>query len=180
MLRLACDKEGPSGLNYARASGLGRILGAGNKTTADPRPETESEGKLMSAAKILYIEDDFQNRVLVRRVLEAAGFATIEAENGPRGLQLAKEERPDLILMDINLPEMDGYEVTSRLKQIDTLAHIPIVAMTANVMKGDREKTLAAGCDGYIQKPIDVDLLPSQITQYLTAKDPGRASRPQR
>jgi two-component system cell cycle response regulator DivK len=127
----------------------------------------------MPAARILYIEDDFQNRVLVRRVLEASGYAIVEAENGPMGLQLAQEIVPDLILMDINLPEMDGYEVTSRLKNLETLTHVPIIAMTANVMKGDREKTLAAGCDGYIQKPIDVDLLPEQIKQFLASKGGG-------
>jgi two-component system cell cycle response regulator DivK len=126
----------------------------------------------MLAPKILYIEDDLHNRVLVRRVLEAAGFAIIEAENGPVGLQLAQEQTPDLILIDINLPKMDGYEVTRRLKELKSLARIPIVAMTANVMKGDREKTLDAGCDGYIQKPIDVDLLPEQINRFLAS---GRA-----
>jgi len=124
----------------------------------------------MPAVRILYIEDDLQNRVLVRRILEASDFAVIEAANGAVGLQLAQEVVPDLILMDINLPEMDGYEVTSRLKAIESLANVPIVAMTANVMKGDREKTLAAGCDGYIQKPIDVDLLPEQINHFLTSK----------
>jgi two-component system cell cycle response regulator DivK len=126
----------------------------------------------MPAPKILYIEDDLHNRVLVRRVLEAAGFAIVEAENGPVGLQLAQEQTPDLILIDINLPKMDGYEVTRRLKELKSLARIPIVAMTANVMKGDREKTLDAGCDGYIQKPIDVDLLPEQINRFLAG---GRA-----
>lgn len=125
----------------------------------------------MAAPTILYIEDDFQNRVLVRRILEASGFSIVEAENGKKGLQIAQELVPDLILMDINLPEIDGYEVTSRLKQIDALAKVPIIAMTANVMKGDREKTLAAGCDGYIQKPIDVDLLPNQINHYLATEN---------
>ncbi len=125
----------------------------------------------MPAATVLYIEDDQQNRVLVRRVLEASGFTVIEAENGTVGLQLAQELLPDLILLDINLPEISGYEVTSRLKALEALAHVPIVAMTANVMKGDREKTLAAGCDGYIEKPIDVDLLPDQINQFLSSKD---------
>jgi two-component system cell cycle response regulator DivK len=124
----------------------------------------------MCAPRILYIEDDFQNRVLVRRVLEASGFSMVEAENGPIGLEMAQELVPDLILMDINLPEMDGYEVTSRLRQIKSVSHIPIIAMTANVMKGDREKTFAAGCDGYIQKPIDVDSLPHQINQFLALK----------
>ena len=125
----------------------------------------------MPATKILYIEDDFQNRVLVRRVLEASGFSVIEAETGIEGIQLAQELKPDLILMDINLPEMDGYAVTAYLKKLGTLAHIPIVAMTANVMKGDREKTQNAGCDGYIPKPIDVDRLPEQINQFLSPKN---------
>lgn len=124
----------------------------------------------MAAATILYIEDDLQNRILVRRVLEASDFSVVEAENGIVGLKLAQEIVPDLILMDINLPEMDGYEVTLRLKAIESLEGVPIVAMTANVMKGDREKTLAAGCDGYIQKPIDVDLLPEQINHFLAQK----------
>jgi two-component system cell cycle response regulator DivK len=128
------------------------------------------KGSIMPAPVVLYVEDDFQNRVLVRRVLEASGFTVIEAENGFRGMELAKDLLPDLILMDINLPEMDGYEVTSRLKTVTSLANVPIVAMTANVMKGDREKTLAAGCDGYIQKPIDVDSLPQQIRQFINAR----------
>jgi two-component system cell cycle response regulator DivK len=77
---------------------------------------------------------------------------------------------PDLVLMDINLPEIDGYELTHRLKKMPHLAGVPVVAMTANVMKGDREKTLAAGCDGYIQKPIDVDQLPLQVARFIQAK----------
>jgi two-component system cell cycle response regulator DivK len=125
----------------------------------------------MPTAKILYIEDDFRNRLLVRRILEAYGYSVVEAENGALGMQLAQEIDPDLILMDINLPEMDGYEATARLKKVEKLAGVPIIAMTANVMKGDREKTLAAGCDGYIQKPIDVDQLPTQIEGFLSAKD---------
>ena len=133
-----------------------------------PRAERLQEENQMHGATVLYIEDDFQNRVLVRRVLEASGFAMIEAENGKMGLQLAQREHPDLILVDINLPEMDGFQVTARLKQLEGLAHVPVVAMTANVMKGDRERTLDAGCDGYIQKPIDVDLLPMQINRYLS------------
>jgi two-component system cell cycle response regulator DivK len=125
----------------------------------------------MPAPTILYIEDDFQNRVLVRRVLEASGYSIIEAEDGRIGLQMAQELVPDLILMDINLPEMDGYEVTARLKSSTRLAKTPIIAMTANVMKGDREKSFAAGCDGYIQKPIDVDLLPDQISRFLCPRE---------
>jgi len=105
--------------------------------------------------------------MLVRRILESEGYRLVEAENGPEGLEFLQSETPDLVLMDINLPDMDGYEATKRLKQMPAMAQVPIIAMTANVMKGDREKTLAAGCDGYICKPIDVDLLPEQIAEFL-------------
>jgi two-component system cell cycle response regulator DivK len=117
--------------------------------------------------RILYIEDNPENRLLMRRVLMAEGYLVDEAIDGNSGLQKASESPPDLILMDINLPEIDGYEVTARLKQLPNMTGVPIIAVTANVMKGDREKTLAAGCDGYIQKPIDIDLLPSQIESFL-------------
>ncbi len=117
--------------------------------------------------RILYIEDNPENRLLMRRVLMAEGYIVEEADDGNSGLQKASESPPDLILMDINLPEIDGYEVTARLKQLPNMTGVPIIAVTANVMKGDREKTLAAGCDGYIQKPIDIDLLPSQIESFL-------------
>ncbi len=121
----------------------------------------------MSNAKILYIEDNFENRVLVKRVLEVEGYIVLEADDGPSGMVIAKQEMPDLILMDINLPEVDGYEMTARMRQVPTLSRVPIVALTANVLKGDRERSLEAGCDGYIQKPIDVDLLPAQIAAFL-------------
>jgi two-component system cell cycle response regulator DivK len=116
-------------------------------------------------AKILYIEDNFENRTLVKRVLQAEGYTVLEAEDGPSGIRMALENHPDLIIMDINLPGVDGYAATTELKK--ELASVPIIAMTANVMKGDREKTLEAGCDGYIQKPIDVDRLPEQIASFL-------------
>ena len=122
----------------------------------------------MTGERILYIEDNSENRLLVRRVLMAEGYALLEAVDGLTGLRLAEEDPPDLILMDINLPELDGYQVTSRLKLVPRLAHIPIIAVTANVMKGDRERSMAAGCDGYIQKPIDIDLLPEQIATFLS------------
>ncbi len=122
----------------------------------------------MRGKRILYIEDNPENRMLVRRVLTAEGYVLIEAEDGPAGVRAAEENRPDLILMDINLPELDGYEVTSRIKTIPHLARVPVIAMTANVMQGDREKSLAAGCDGYIQKPIDIDVLPEQIATFLS------------
>jgi two-component system cell cycle response regulator DivK len=121
----------------------------------------------MAGETILYIEDNPGNRMLIRRVLEAEGYKIVEATDGYEGLNLAKKMTPDLILMDINLPGIDGYELTGRLKAMAHLAHVPIIAMTANVMRGDREKTLAAGCDGYIQKPIDVDQLPVDIAHFL-------------
>jgi two-component system cell cycle response regulator DivK len=124
---------------------------------------------------ILYIEDNADNRLLVQRILRAEGYQVLEAADGPTGLETAENSRLSLILMDINLPEEDGYSLTARLKALPHLAATPIIALTANVMKGDRERSLAAGCDGYIQKPIDVDLLPRQIAQYLPVASPERA-----
>jgi two-component system cell cycle response regulator DivK len=123
----------------------------------------------MSVAKyrILYIEDNADNRMLVKRVLEAEGYTIVAAPDAHEGLRLAIVEQPDLILMDINLPEVDGYTITARIKSTPGLEAIKVIALTANVMKGDREKTLAAGCDGYIQKPIDVDAFPKQIAGFL-------------
>jgi two-component system cell cycle response regulator DivK len=120
-------------------------------------------------AKILYIEDNPGNRMLVRRILLVEDYDVFEAEDGPTGIEVALREKPDLILMDMNLPDLDGYEMTKRMRAIPELTGIPIIAMTANVMQGDREKTLAAGCSGYIPKPIDVDELPQQIARFLKA-----------
>ncbi len=121
-------------------------------------------------AKILYIEDNADNRLLVRRILMVEDYEVVEAEDGMTGIDLAMQERPDLVLMDMNLPEIDGYELTRLLREKSEMEGVPIIAMTANVMHGDREKTLEAGCDGYIPKPIDVDALPIQIEQFLMAK----------
>lgn len=120
--------------------------------------------------KILYVEDNPMNRLLVRRILTNAGYVVFEAEDGLSGIQVAEREQPDLILMDIMLPEMDGHQVTTRLKSLPTLAHTPIVALTAKVMDGDRERALVAGCDGFIPKPISVDRLPDQISEFLEGK----------
>jgi len=121
-------------------------------------------------ATILYIEDNFDNRMLVRRVLAAEGYEVFEAEDAGSALEWLKTGRPDMILIDINMPDMDGYTLTSRIRALEGFAEIPIVALTANVMRGDREKSLEAGCDGYIQKPVDIDLLPDQILRYLRKK----------
>ncbi len=122
-------------------------------------------------AKILYIEDNPDNRLLVRRILMVEDYEVVEAEDGPTGIEVALREHPDLILMDMNLPEMDGYELTRRMRELPELDDVPIIAMTANVMHGDREKSLEAGCDGYIPKPIDVDALPRQIEHFLQSRD---------
>jgi two-component system cell cycle response regulator DivK len=116
---------------------------------------------------ILYVEDNRENRLLVRRVLEAEGFDVNEAESATQALRSIAKKVPHLILMDINMPEIDGYTLTSRLRQNPKIRGVPIIAMTANVMKGDRERTLEAGCDGYIQKPIDVDLLSEQLKRFI-------------
>lgn len=121
----------------------------------------------MSAPLILYIEDNISNLELVKRVLEIEGFEIMAAYDGQEGLELVTHRTPDLILMDINLPEMDGYEVTGKMRQVPALQHTPIVALTANIMRGERQKSLNAGCDGYIPKPIDIDQLPKQILGFL-------------
>ena len=121
----------------------------------------------MSDVHILYIEDEPGNRMLVRRILEAEGFSVLEAMDGLSGLEIATQMEPDLILLDINLPEIDGYDLAKRFREIPSLRGTPILAITANVMHGDRERTLEAGCDGYIQKPIDVDQLPEQVRAAL-------------
>jgi two-component system cell cycle response regulator DivK len=116
---------------------------------------------------ILYVEDNPGNRLLIRRILEAEGYKVAEAENAAAALEFVASQIPDLILMDINMPGVDGYTLTAQMRTIPDLINIPIVALTANVMKGDRERTLSVGCDGYIQKPVDVDELPKLISHYL-------------
>jgi two-component system cell cycle response regulator DivK len=121
---------------------------------------------------ILYVEDNPDNRSLIRRVLEAEGYAVIEAPNAKKALSTLEHGNPDLILMDINMPDMDGYALTACIRAMPAYTRVPIVAVTANVMRGDREKSLEAGCDGYIQKPIDIDELPQQIERFMrTAND---------
>ena len=124
----------------------------------------------MGKAKVLYIEDNLDNMILVKRILEIEGYHVIGAETGQEGLAKAMEDLPDIVITDINLPDIDGYEVTDTLKKDTKTAHIPVIAMTANVMKKDRENVIQAGCDGFISKPIDVDDLPGQIENFLKGK----------
>lgn len=131
----------------------------------------------MTGKRILYIEDNSDNRLLIKRVLEAEGYTVFEAESGLKGLEIAASNQLDLVLMDINLPEIDGYECTHRLRKISGGDKIPIIALTANAMEGDAQKAFDAGCNGYIPKPIDVDHLPTQIEKYLK-KPEAEAPRP--
>src|ERR1700745_4456195 len=105
--------------------------------------------------KILYIEDNRENRLLVRAVLEAAGYLLVDAEDGLAGIEAAVREEPALILLDVNLPAIDGYEVVAILKSFPAFANTPVIDLTAYAMEGDRQRTLVAGCEGYIQTPID-------------------------
>lgn len=123
--------------------------------------------------RIVMIEDNEQNRYMAIFLLEKHGYEVLTAPDGPSGIALTTEARPDLILLDIQLPGMDGYAVARALRGDPSLAGVPIVAVTSYAMLGDREKALAAGCDGYLEKPIDPDRFASQIAGFLAgeAKD---------
>ena len=119
---------------------------------------------------ILIIEDNDQNLYLITFILEKNGFNVIAARNGHDGIEIACWDIPDLILLDIQLPLMDGYEVARRLRQIDVAKKIPIIAVTSYAMVGDREKALAAGCTGYMEKPINPETFMDEITSHLKKK----------
>ncbi|HET6522787.1 MAG TPA: response regulator [Geminicoccaceae bacterium] len=120
--------------------------------------------------KILYVEDNDDNVFMLKPRLERRGFAVIVAADGESGLRLAGEERPDLILMDLSLPVMDGWEATRRLKEGGATRAIPVIALSAHAMSGDREKALAAGCDDYDTKPVDFRRLLEKIHALLPAQ----------
>ncbi|GBG14072.1 response regulator receiver protein [Novimethylophilus kurashikiensis] len=117
--------------------------------------------------KILMIEDNEQNRYLATFLLEQHGYVVMSAYDGPSGIRMAQEALPDLILLDIQLPAMDGYDVARALRKITALHATPIVAVTSYAMVGDREKALGAGCNGYIEKPINPDTFVSEIARFL-------------
>lgn len=118
--------------------------------------------------RILYVEDNPQNMRLVRKMLKLGGYEMIEAVDGLTGVAVAARELPDLILMDINLPDIDGLEATARLKADPRLAGIPVIALTANAMHGDRERFMSAGCDGYLAKPVTKNELLNTVNHFLT------------
>ena len=117
--------------------------------------------------RILVIEDTEDNRRILRDLLTAAGFEIIEATDGATGVSMAADQHPDLILMDIQLPVIDGYEATRRIKADPATQHIPIIAVTSYALAGDEAKTRAAGCDGYIAKPYDPRQLLQTVREYL-------------
>ncbi len=128
------------------------------------------ETKKVIPRKILIVEDNQDSRELVIKILKNKGYQMIEAIDGEEALQKAISEKPHLILMDISIPKLDGYEVTKRLKCMEEFKDVPIVALTAHAMKGDRERFISAGFEGYISKPINIHELPKQIRDYLRGK----------
>ncbi len=120
--------------------------------------------------KILLVEDNEMNRDMLSRRLQRRGYSVVTAEDGEKGLLLARSEAPDLVLMDISLPAMDGWEVTRLLKANQSTRHIPIIALTAHAMVSDREKAIDAGCDDYDTKPVDFGRLSEKIENLLLEK----------
>ncbi len=123
--------------------------------------------------KILVIEDNQQNMYLTTFMLEKQGYEVIQAWDGQQGIDAAVRAIPDMILLDIQLPEMDGYAVAKALKANPLLAMVPIVAVTSYAMAGDRERILAAGCNGYVEKPINPETFLAQIEQFMLPRGPG-------
>jgi CheY-like chemotaxis protein len=119
------------------------------------------------AKKVLAIEDNLSNMILISRVVEAEGYDLLRAEDGNQALQLLEDEMPDLILLDINIPGIHGLDLAKQLKADARLAKIPLVATTANVLLGDRERCLEAGCDDYLPKPLDIRELRNVMRTYI-------------
>ena len=122
----------------------------------------------VNKARILVVEDNRDNMMLITDLLQTLEYVVIQAGDGQSGVTLAEAELPDLILMDLSLPVMDGWTATRHIKSNPALEHIPIIALTAHAMVGDRERALAAGCDDYLAKPIDLSLLAVKITKLMT------------
>lgn len=117
--------------------------------------------------RVLYIDDDMNNSMLMKRVLESDGYEVSLAPNGSMGLAAANREVPDLILLDIYMPDLNGHEVARRLRKLDTTKDIPIIVVSASPNRDDKRLSLEAGCNGYIAKPINVDQISSQVAAYL-------------
>ena len=126
-------------------------------------------------SNVLYIEDNPDNRTLVKRVLESRGYTLLFAAGGLTGVSMAENEEINLILLDINLPDIDGYEVARRIRKSEkkaSLAFLPIIAVTANALKGDAQKAISAGCNAYMSKPIDIHELWERVEAFLPPPTP--------
>jgi two-component system, cell cycle response regulator DivK len=132
--------------------------------------ETMEDIKKGLSKKILVVDDNQDSRELVVKVLKNKGYEMVEAVDGEEAIEKAIAERPNLILLDISIPKLNGYEVTQKLKGMEEFENIPIVALTAHAMKGDRKKALEAGCEGYITKPINVRELPAQVKSFIKGR----------
>jgi CheY-like chemotaxis protein len=130
---------------------------------------------IMTIKTILVVEDNELNMKLVRGLIKIGKYGMLEARDAESGIQLIREQRPDLVLMDIQLPGMDGLSATKIIKKEPSLKNIPIVALTSYAMQGDEEKALEAGCTGYIAKPIDTRKFLKTISQYLNGDNPGKS-----
>ncbi|MBA3386005.1 MAG: response regulator [Verrucomicrobiota bacterium] len=126
-------------------------------------------------AKILLVEDNEMNRDMLSRRLRRRGYNVVLAVDGPSGVKMAQTEAPDLVLMDMSLPVVDGWEATRRLKTEAATKHIPVIALTAHAMSGDREKALEAGCDDYDTKPVELPRLLEKIEALLTGDETASA-----
>ena len=121
----------------------------------------------MEKKKILVVEDEERNRYLISFILKSNGLDVITANDGLEGVEAAKKQMVDLVLMDIKMPKMDGYESTRRIRELDDYQSVPIVALTSYAMAGDEKKAMEAGCDGYVSKPIDPETIMDEIRKYL-------------
>ncbi len=121
----------------------------------------------MSSGRILLVEDNIDNMTLIADVLQSLNYTVLQAADGQQGVTMAESEKPDLILMDLSLPQMDGWTATRHIKSKPELSKIPIIALTAHAMIGDRERALQAGCDDYLTKPINLRELANKLAQYM-------------
>jgi len=122
----------------------------------------------MNRSRILVIEDNQDSMTFISDILVSLKYVVLQAADGEQGVAMAAAEHPDLILMDLSLPRLDGWSATRRIKADPALQHIPIIALTAHAMIGDRQRALAAGCDDYVSKPINLSELASKLAHYLS------------
>ncbi len=144
----------------------------------NPMPEkleNELDAQNLTKRKILIVEDNLHNRRIFSSILNHYGYQVLEAVNGAEAIEMAQTHKPDLILMDLQLPVMDGWEATRKIKEIESLRHIPIIALTAHAMLEDQNKALKSGCDGYLAKPISPKKVAEEVHRFL---DQDSSNRP--